>query len=605
MKRHKLSSWLLLAALISLCLTASDCDGDAPPTVEEVDCHGDVFVEHITVARVTPSPRVTYSDGSTHTWDAPPYGVEVTGSDGEAVMRIYSAANVQLAKYTIYAADVANGDVSVNKWNGLSEIAFNSGNFIIEDNGSQDRCNLDLFAGGVGITAIGTKYVITVRPLINEVKIAVLDGILILTTPQQSVTLDASRPYEAMVVFRDGIFGPLLPIENPNQLLKDVINGQDIMIPIIEEVPDSLTMWADDRLLPVLQEIAAQFESETGVKVQIEPMPLYDIAQNYLIAAAAGNAPDLVTLPHADIYQLVTGGSFLPVGTGLDSELLVPATLQAFTYKGVLYGVPYAYDNLALISNPEYVSGIPPTWSELRSYSAEISAGLESFTGLMIPAYGYYFYPVQSAFGGYIFGTFDDGTFNTQDLGMASDGSLAAAAWFGELLDTQTYYMGDEDKALQYFGERRAAMIVAGPWSLPRLREMGVPFQVNSFPREWQESQPFLGVYGFLINANSQASGAAQNFISNYLTSYQAMNAYATTLAAAPARRDVLENLEDAELRAFGIAGWYGLPIPNLFAMDAVWSPWTDALVSIIDGSRPAQDVFMAASDQIYKDINP
>lgn len=602
MNARRSSAWLPLVALLILCLTASDCDGT--PLTETVDCHGDVFVEHITVARVTPSPRETYSDGSTHTWAQPPYGVEVTGSAGEAVMRIYSAANVQLAKYTIYAADAANGDVSVNKWNGMSEIAFNSGNFIIEDNGSQDRCNLDLLAGGVGITAVGTKYLITVRPERNEVIIAVLSGAVRLTSRGDTITVYAARPDQALAVIRDGIIQPLLPIDNRNQLLEDVTNGQDVILPTTEISPGSLTMWADDRLLPVLQEFAARFENDTGIKVDITAMPLFEIDENYAVAAQAGDAPDIVTLPHADMYQLVTTGSFLPVETGFDPGLLVPAARQAFTYKGVLYGVPYAYDNLALISNPEFVGGIPPTWTELRSYTAELAAGIDSGAGLMIPADGYYFYPVQSAFGGYIFGSFGDGTFNPQDLGMGSDGSLASAAWLADLLDSQPYLIGDENQAVQYFAERRVAMIISGPWYLQHLRETGVPFQVNSFPNEGQASQPFVGAYGFLISASSQDPGAAQSLISNYLTSFDAMFAYAPILAAAPARQDVLESLADAELRAFGIAGWSGLPIPNLPEMASVWGPWTDALLAILDGQRPGQDAFFSAAEQISKLIN-
>ncbi len=604
MKRLNNSPWLLLAALIFLCLSASGCDGDDDPTVEAVDCHGNVYVAHNTVARVNPSPRETYSEGSVHTWDAPPYGIEVTGADGQAEMTIYSASNELLAIYNIYAADVANGNVRVREWNSFNDIVFDSGNFIVDDSDSQDQCNLDLFAGGVGITAIGTKYVITVRPLINEVKIAVLDGILILTTPQQSITLDASMPDQALAVFRAGELESRLPIVDPKWLLEDVMNGQDIIMPTIEIEQDSLTMWADDRLLPVLQEFAARFESDTGIKVDITAMPLFDIDQNYAVAAQAGDLPDIVTLPHQEMYQFVSSGSFLPVESGFDPGLLVTVALQAFTYKGTLYGIPYAYDNLALISNPEFVSGIPPTWSELRGYAAELAAGIESGTGLIIPADGYYFYPVQSAFGGYIFGSFGDGTFNPQDLGMGSDGSLASAAWFADLLDSQPRLIGDENQAVQYFVERRVAMIVSGPWYLQYLRETGIPFQVNSFPDEMQQSQPLVGTYGFLISASSQNPGAAQNFVSNYLASFDAMNAYSTILTAAPARWDALESLSDVELRNYGIAGAKGLPIPNLPEMSSVWSPWTDALVAILDGYRPAQDTFLFAAEQISKIIN-
>ena len=91
----------------------------------------------------------------------------------------------------------------------------------------------------------------------------------------------------------------------------------------------------------------------------------------------------------------------------------------------------------------------------------------------------------------------------------------------------------------------------------------------------------------------------------DYLATFQAMSAYSTILTAAPARWDALESLADVELRNYGIAGAKGLPIPNLPEMDAVWSPWTDALVAILDGYRPAQDAFISAAEQIYQSINP
>jgi arabinogalactan oligomer/maltooligosaccharide transport system substrate-binding protein len=595
------STWLLVLAFLLLCLSASDCNGTPPPAV---DCHGNLYVAHDDVARVTPSPRENYTDGQTYSWTTPPYGIEVTGTDGEADMQIYSAANTLLARYTIYAADSTNGSVSVNKWDGLSEITFNAGNFFIEDNGSQDICNLELFAGGVGITSVGTTYVITVRPEINEVKVAVLDGMVNLTSMGDTVTLDAAVPSASYTIINNGIIGPLQPITNPDGLREDISTGRDIVQPE-SIVPATLTLWADERLLPVLEEMKARFENDTGVAVQLVGMPVFDIADQYTVALQAGSAPDLVTLPNSAIYELVAGGSILPLEAQSSFELLMPGALQAFTYKGDVYGLPYAYENLALVSNPNLIPDIPPTWSELRAYLAEITAGEEFLNGLLIPYDSYYFFPVQSAFGGYIFGTFPDGTFNPQDLGMDSEGSLVAADWFAGLLNAQPFTPGDENFTLDNFQLNRTVMIVTGSWSLPRLREMGIPFQVNRFPGEVQPSQPFLTVYAFLISANSTAPDHAQNFLWNYLNSYEAVNACAMTLGAAPARRDVLENFADADLRAFGLAGEYGIPLPNLPEMNSVWAPWTDAIRSIIDGYRPAREAFISAADQIRFSINP
>ena len=378
---HRKSICLVGLVFIAISLLAADCDG--PPAE---DCHGNIYMAHEEVARVTPSPRQEFTDNQLYTWAEPPYGVEVTGTDGQAVMQIYSAANTLLAKYTIYAADSANGDVGVSKWDGLSEIVFNSGNFFVEDNQSQDICNLDLFAGGVGITSVGTTYVVTVRPEIREVKVAVLDGMVNLTSRGVTVTLDAAVPSASFTVITDGDIGPLLPIPNRDGLLEDIRTGRDIQfepetIPAGEdtlpELPAAggLTLWADERLLSVLEEMTGRFENDTGVAVELVGLPVSDIAEQYTAALLAGSAPDLVTLPAPNIYQLVAGGSILPLQAQSSLELLMPGALQAFTDKGDLYGLPYAYENLALVSNPSLIPEIPPTWSELRSYTAELFSG--------------------------------------------------------------------------------------------------------------------------------------------------------------------------------------------------------------------------------------
>jgi len=603
MNSPRKSIWLRVVALVIVSLIVSGCGGGSTTAQE---CTGNLWVADVDVSRVEPAPAVAYAISTWHSWDDSPYAVEVTNG-GEADLHIYyNGTNVAI--YKIY--DVASGSsqLTVDEWNGFKKTTLNVGNFVIED--TESKCEIEVTAGHeVEITSTGTKYVVTVRPDINQVIVGVLDGKVEVTSQGQTVTLDAAVPTEAMVVVTDGNFGPLLPIPDPDQLEQEVSTGQDIPVEQGPETPfepsgvDSLTMWADERLMPVLEEIGAQFEADTGIQLLIEPMSLSDISDKYATALRAGNAPDLVTVQHQQIYELAASGSVLPMKMGMDPDLLIPGTIQAFSYKGDTYGAPYAYDNLALVSNPELVPEISSTWSELLRYTAEISKGREFFTGLMIPSGGYFFYPVQSAFGGYIFGTYPDGTFDAQDLGMMSEGSLAAASWFEELVKSQSIFQGDEETALKYFQGGNAAMIVTGPWRLQLLREMGVPFQVSSFPREVQESQPFLGVYGFLISRSSQAPEAAQNLLWNYLTTYQAVQVYSNILGIPPARRDVLENLEDADLRAFGFAGEYGIPIPYLPEMDAVWGPWTDALQAIISQEMSAEEAFRNANAIIQKEI--
>jgi maltose/maltodextrin transport system substrate-binding protein/arabinogalactan oligomer/maltooligosaccharide transport system substrate-binding protein len=608
MKSIKKSSWPFVVVLIFISLTAITCDGTPTSTIPTVEqaCHGDLYVEDTDVARVTPQPVETYQLHGTYTWKAP-FGIEVTAG-GEGILQVYDSSNSLLSKFSVYAASTTSGQATVQEWDGSKTITFNAGNFYVKDDGGQTQCKLNLLAQGVGITSVGTEYLITVRPDLDEVIVAVLDGVVNVTSKGVTVTLDAQDLSNNLVVISHGDIGPLLPVPDPERLREDVINGGNIVPEIPGEtpqIPESLTLWADEQLLPVLQELGKRFEADTGIRVLIEGMPLNEIKDRFIVATDAGNTPDLLTLSHTQIYDMVGNNLLLPVEPGTSPDLLVPGTIQAFSVNGVNYGAPYVYTNLALVSNPGYVPEIPPTWSELSRFAYDLSFGREFFTSLMIPADGYHFYPVQSAFGGYVFGTSREGGFNPQDIGMDSNGSLAAATWLEELVNSQPFFTGDEEAALQNFLGGNAAMILTGPWSLPRLHNGDMPYQINPFPREVQDSQPFLDVDGFVVSSASQAPDYAQEFILRYLTTSEAMQAYSRILQAPPARRDALENLEDPDVRAFGFAGVNGIPIPNIPEMNSVWDPWTNAILAIIERTKPADAAFNDAASQIRQSLNP
>lgn len=600
MKSVKTPSWLYVSALTFFSLITLTCNGTPTPSASQ-QCHGDLFVERSVVARVTPQPKETYQVSQTYTWDAP-FGIEVTGN-GKGILQVFDALNKLLSKFNVYAATSTSGDVTVKEWNGLKTITFNAGNFYIQDNGGQNQCKLNLLADGVSITSTGTEYVITVRPDIEEVTVGVLDGAMSVTSRDVTVTLDAQVPDEQLVVVSNGIIGPLQPIPDPGRLLEDVISGGDIL-PEIPEVPDSLTLWAEGQLLPVLEEYGAQFEMDTGVEVLIEGVPLEDILDRYLIALEAGNPPDLLTVSNGVLLGLVESELLLPVDPGIDPDLFVPGVIQAFSVNGVYYGVPYVYINLALVSNPAYLQSIPPTWSELSALTAELAFGREFFTGLMIPADGLYFYPVQSAFGGYVFGTNPDGSYNTQDIGMDNRGSLAAAAWLEEFVNTQPVFQGDEEAAIRFFQGGNAAIIITGPWSLPRLREAGINYRIDPFPREAQDSQPLLDMDAFVISSASQSPEYSRRLILEYLTRPEALLAYSGILGLPPAHIDVLKRIEDLDVRAFGIAGMNGVPIPNIPEMQVVWDPWNEAIQAITAGELSAEEAFIGAANQIRQSLD-
>ena len=106
----------------------------------------------------------------------------------------------------------------------------------------------------------------------------------------------------------------------------------------------------------------------------------------------------------------------------------------------------------------------PATFEEMIQIATDYQAAeprRRSASPLQIGPEGdaYHLQPILSAFGGYIFGQNEDGTFNPDDLGIDSEGGLAAATFLSEqaaagLLSADVTY----DTMIESFGVRQRAV---------------------------------------------------------------------------------------------------------------------------------------------------
>jgi len=128
--------------------------------------------------------------------------------------------------------------------------------------------------------------------------------------------------------------------------------------------PDAtLRIWADDTRSAILAPLADAFLAEYNVKVIIEEVA--NIRDQFIIAAPAGEGPDITIVPHDQAGQLVASGLLAPIDLGSKAGDFVDFTIDAFTFDGQLYGMPYASENLAFFYNKDLVDAAPETWDEL------------------------------------------------------------------------------------------------------------------------------------------------------------------------------------------------------------------------------------------------
>ena len=360
-----------------------------------------------------------------------------------------------------------------------------------------------------------------------------------------------------------------------------------------------LTVWADDTRSPILSELADGFANEYGVGLVIEQVA--DIRDQFKIAAPAGEGPDIIVGAHDWIGELVASGLLAELDLGSVEGNMVSEAVSAFYYEGIQVGMPYATENLAFFRNTDLVPDAPATWEEVTEIGTTLLGDGTVDVGIALSGTTYDAYPIQTAFGGYIFGRDDTGNYNAEDVGLDSDGMIAAASlvdqWVQDGFITDST---DWDNAHVLFEEGKAPFIMAGPWALNRIRESGVPYAISAFPAgDAGPGVPFLGVQGFMVNALSDNVALAQAFLTEFVATDATMQALYDADPRPSAWTPVRDAVEDPDFVGFGEASVGGQPMPAIPAMGAVWASWDDAFTLILQGEQTPDEAMGTAGEQI------
>jgi len=371
------------------------------------------------------------------------------------------------------------------------------------------------------------------------------------------------------------------------------------LAPVVAQGEDALLVWADEQRVQVIQELGEEFEAEFGIPVEVTQIGAGDARDQLLVAGPVGEGPDILVIAHDHIGQLVANGAIVPMDlTGFEEDF-TPAALNLLTYQGEIWALPYAYENIALIRNTDLVPEAPTTWEEVREISEEIAESGEAQYGFLLQTGdAYHNYPVVSAFGGYIFGVNDDGSFNISDIGFASEGAIEAAEWLeGMYADGRMVPDIDSPLALELFEQGELAMFLTGPWFSNELLEADVPVALSPVPG----GVPFSGGQGFAISAFSDNQLLAETFLLDFVATDETMQAIFDADGRIPAWVNV-DTSSNPLIAEFQDAGTQAVPMPAIPEMNSVWSAAGDALTLIANGGD-GEEAFVTAADQIIANI--
>lgn len=404
----------------------------------------------------------------------------------------------------------------------------------------------------------------------------------------------ASTPTEAPVVEEPVVEEPAAP-EEP------VVEEPVVEEPATPEEPAAITpigslrIWADDTRAPILQKLAPQVLEAYQLELIVELKSA--IRDDFQVAAPAGQGPDIIVIAHDQAGTLIANGLLAPVDLGEKADQFVEVAKQACTFDGVLYCMPYATENMGFFYNTDLVPEAPTTWAEVLSIGEALKAeGKVSFI-MALTGTTYDIYPLNTAFGGYIFGKDAAGNWNPQDLGIDSEGMIASLEWVGENVANGNLPR-DTDWANNHalFETGEVPFIMAGPWALDRIRASGIPYAVTNFP---DNGSPFAGTQGFFINGLSENILLAQAFLNEFVATEEVMTELYNVGFRPSAFIPVLEQTDDPDLLAMAEAGENATMMPAIAEMGSVWGNWGDAVTIIIQGQQSAEEAMLDAGMKI------
>jgi len=355
-------------------------------------------------------------------------------------------------------------------------------------------------------------------------------------------------------------------------------------------------------------EIGKAFGEENGVDVTVEVLPGAELQANFVTAAQAGDPPDVVMGAHDWIGNLVQNGTIDPIQIPETvSSTLQPLALEAVTFDGQTYGMPYTMNNIVLIRNTELAPDAPATVEDMVAAGEEAvkSGGATAPLAWPVSDTGnpYFINPLYTSGGGYMFGQGDDGSFDPSDLGVGTPGSVAAYKKISELGEKGSGVLKrsvNTDNAIALFTEGKTPFLVEGPWQLTTIDESKIDYEVSAVPgfEGMEPASPFITVDAAYVASASKNKTLAQEFVTNYWSRADIGAQLFEATKNVPANTETLAQIEgdNPAVAAVAAAGAEnGQIMPSIPEMAAVWDPLGKAEAAVIGGADPQSTIDSAA----------
>ncbi|MGZ5025043.1 MAG: extracellular solute-binding protein [Chthoniobacterales bacterium] len=332
----------------------------------------------------------------------------------------------------------------------------------------------------------------------------------------------------------------------------------------------------------------------------------------FVVAAVAGQGPEIIYGPADNVGVMVTTQTVLPLEKVFDAKFFDRFTPQGLVdWKGSHWLVADEIGNhLTLVYNKELVPNPPQTLEELIALGQRLTRDING-DGKM-DQYGltwnyrepFFFIPFLTAFGGWVM--------DEQGRPTLDNEHTVKAIQF--VLDLRDKYQiipkeGDYEIADMLFKEKRCAMIINGPWSwggyhIPEV-SMIAPLPRNEATGLWCE--PMISAKGYSVNASTpQEKLPLVREVIDYLTSASVQEEMATKLSTTPTDKAVLSSpmmQTNPTLLASMAQIEHGRPMPIMPQMRMIWEGMRGPYQLVMNGAITAEEAAKRMQREAEKNI--
>jgi len=372
-----------------------------------------------------------------------------------------------------------------------------------------------------------------------------------------------------------------------------------------------LTIWLSGGPSKAVTNASKDFTAKYGIPVNVQELEFGAIRDNLKVAGPAGEGPDIIVGAHDWLGELVTNGLLEPIDLGDKAASFDPVSVQAFTYEGKTYGLPYAVEAIALLYNKDFVPTPPTTWDELKTLAKKLQDEGKVDQGyVLMQGDPYHAYPFWTGFGSYVFKQNADGTYDPTVVGLDNEGGQKAIKEIDQMVKDgllRKDITGQISDSM--FTSGKSAMVIDGPWRLSDLRKSGIKYGIAPVPKMDVQPSPFVGAQGFMVSAFGKNKEVAKAFLTEFLAADAPMEQIYKDDPRIPAWKPLQDKVaassdpNDKDIAAFAASAKVGAPMPAIPQMSSVWEDWTKAINLVFQQQEDPVKAITDAANSIRSKI--